>query len=191
MKRLRERRRQLRGQATEVERRVWAQLRAKQFAGFKFRRQHPIGPYVVFCCTRQRLVIELDGHQHAELEVEQRDAMRTKFLNRQGYHVIGFGNHEAMRQFQAVRLRLPSRLLDDAQDYEIRALSGISQLSQQIFKSPQACGVRGLSGKISNRRARSWLWHARIAAEQLSGAYIRWHQHPQVTLPPMYVTAIT
>jgi very-short-patch-repair endonuclease len=87
--------RQLRAQATDVERKLWAQLRAKRFAGFKFRRQHPIGPYFAdFCCAREHLVIELDGDQHAEPEAEQNDAARSAFLNQQGYRVIRSGNHE-------------------------------------------------------------------------------------------------
>jgi very-short-patch-repair endonuclease len=99
----RERRRQLRSQSTEIERNLWAQLRAQRFAGFKFRRQHPIGPYFAdFCCTRRRLVIELDGDQHAEPDAEQYDALRTAFLNQQGYRVIRFGHHEVTRQLEVV-----------------------------------------------------------------------------------------
>ena len=68
-----ERSRRFRAQATEVERKLWARLRAQRFDGFKFCRQHPIGPYFAdFCCTRQRLVIQLDSDQHGEAEVEEK-----------------------------------------------------------------------------------------------------------------------
>ena len=95
--------RRLRAQATEIERKLWTQLRAKRFAGFKSRRQHPIGPYFAdFCCTGRRLVIELDGDRHAEPDAEQHDTLHTAFLSQQGYRVIRFGNHEVTCQFQAV-----------------------------------------------------------------------------------------
>jgi very-short-patch-repair endonuclease len=57
--------------------------------GFKFRRQHRIGPYFAdFCCVAQHLIIELDGSQHAEPEEERKERLRTAYLNRQGYRVL-------------------------------------------------------------------------------------------------------
>jgi very-short-patch-repair endonuclease len=59
--------RKLRENQTDVENRLWAQLRSRQFGGVKFRRQHPIGPFIVdFCCVERGLVVELDGGQHAQ-----------------------------------------------------------------------------------------------------------------------------
>jgi very-short-patch-repair endonuclease len=85
----RDRARRLRAGATPEEQKLWQQLKAKGFAGFKFRRQHPIGPYFAdFCCLKQRLVIEIDGGQHAESEGEQKDAARTGYLNQQGYRMV-------------------------------------------------------------------------------------------------------
>ena len=56
------------------ERKLWAHLRAKRFGGFKFRRQHRIGPYFAdFCCIARRLIVELDGSQHAEPDEERQD----------------------------------------------------------------------------------------------------------------------
>jgi very-short-patch-repair endonuclease len=65
----RDRSRRRRAESTDAERRLWVHLRAKRFSGFKFRRQHPIGPYFAdFCCVARLLVIEIDGSQHAEEE---------------------------------------------------------------------------------------------------------------------------
>jgi len=78
---------------TEAEKRLWKILRRKQFAGFRFRRQAPIGSYVVdFFCPSAKLIIELDGGQHADrLEYDQR---RSEFLNRTGYRVLRFWNND-------------------------------------------------------------------------------------------------
>lgn len=81
----------LRRAATEVEKRFWTAVRNRQLGGFKFRRQHTIGPYVAdFACLEARLVVELDGGQH-DAEV---DAVRTAFLERHGFHVHRVWNNE-------------------------------------------------------------------------------------------------
>jgi very-short-patch-repair endonuclease len=99
----RDRARRLRAESTEAERRLWAHLRAKRFLGFKFRRQHPIGPYFVdFCCVARRLVIEIDGSQHAEEERVDKDVLRTAYLNQQGYQVIRVWNNEVTKQIESV-----------------------------------------------------------------------------------------
>ena len=60
--------RKLRQEFTDAERRMWSALRDRRFCEYKFRRQHPIGPYIVdFACTQRGLAIELDGGQHAEI----------------------------------------------------------------------------------------------------------------------------
>jgi very-short-patch-repair endonuclease len=64
------RRRALRGRATDAERLLWRLLQARQLLGLKFRRQHPVGPYIVdFYCADRRLAVELDGGQHFTVEV--------------------------------------------------------------------------------------------------------------------------
>jgi very-short-patch-repair endonuclease len=76
----------LRNNMTETERRVWSRLRSSQIGGFKFRRQVPVGPYVVdFMCMSERLAIEVDGAGH---EDEQRDERKTRWLRGHGYRVI-------------------------------------------------------------------------------------------------------
>ncbi len=96
---LRDRARRLRRDQTDAERRLWRRLRARQLCGAKFRRQHPIGPYIAdFCCLERRLVIELDGGQHA-LNVAQR---RSEFLAGNGYRILRFWDNEVMEDIEAV-----------------------------------------------------------------------------------------
>ena len=94
---------------------MWAQLRARCCGGFKFRRQHRIGPYFVdFCCVAQHLIIELDGSQHAEPEEERLDGLRTAYLSQQGYRVLRFWNSQVNIELDSVlqftqRSCLPNR----------------------------------------------------------------------------------
>ncbi len=93
--------RQLRKLLTDAERLMWRLLRNRTIDGCKFRRQHPVGPYIVdFICIEKGLVIELDGGQHA-LAVEK-DEKRTRFLNEQGYRVLRFWNNEVLNETEAV-----------------------------------------------------------------------------------------
>ena len=88
----RERSRRLRTESTPEERKLWRHLRAKRFAGFKFRRQHRIGPYFAdFCCIARRLIIELDGSQHAEWGQEEKDAGRTAYSTSKVTEWFDFG----------------------------------------------------------------------------------------------------
>ena len=99
----RDRGRRLRAESTDEERKLWAQLRAKRCGGFKFRRQHRIGPYFVdFCCVAQHLIIELDGCQHAEPEEERLDGLRTAYLSQQGYRVLRFWNSQVNIELESV-----------------------------------------------------------------------------------------
>jgi very-short-patch-repair endonuclease len=91
-----------RGQS-DAERKLWRVLRDRQFAGFKFRRQQPIGPYIAdFACFEARLVIELDGGQHGSDQAIAYDEARTRFMEQEGFRVIRFPNHEVHRNFDAV-----------------------------------------------------------------------------------------
>src|SRR5215210_6886285 len=84
--------RDLRTRETSVEDVLWEELRGRRLDGTKFRRQHPIGTFVVdFCCTARRLAIELDGEVHAE-QLEQ-DAEREAILATAGYRLLRFPNH--------------------------------------------------------------------------------------------------
>ncbi len=93
--------RRLRSNPTGAEKRLWSKIRNKQLAGHRFRRQAPIGPYVVdFFCPEQKLIIELDGGQHAN-QVEA-DTERTAWLESKGYRVIRFWNNEVFDNLDGV-----------------------------------------------------------------------------------------
>lgn len=81
----------LRKTPTIPERNLWTLIRDRQVAGLRFRRQHPIGPYIVdFCCPRAKLVVELDGGAHVLREVE--DAARDDWLRGLGFSILRFSN---------------------------------------------------------------------------------------------------
>lgn len=92
--------RELRQNMTRAEARLWRYLRSAQM-GPSFRRQHPIGPYFAdFCCTSLKIVIELDGGQHAQQAAY--DAARTAFLESKGYAVLRFWNNDVMEALDGV-----------------------------------------------------------------------------------------
>ncbi len=93
--------RELRKSSTDAELRLWMRLKNRNLGGFKFRRQHPVPPYVVdFVCLVRGLIEELDGGQHAEQTA--RDAARTAALELKGFRLIRFWNDEALNQTDAV-----------------------------------------------------------------------------------------
>ena len=97
-----ERARRLRREMTDVEKKLWRRLCADQL-GVSFRRQHPIGDYVVdFYCAPAGLVVELDGDQHGTEEGLAHDARRTAFLSSKGLRVLRFWNHEARTNLDGV-----------------------------------------------------------------------------------------
>jgi very-short-patch-repair endonuclease len=91
----------LRSRQTEAERKLWNRLRNRNLGGFKFRRQVPIDRYFAdFVCIDAKLVIELDGSQHAEQT--DYDAERTVVLETCGFHVLRFWNYQVMRHMDGV-----------------------------------------------------------------------------------------
>ena len=103
--------RNLRKQSKEAEKLLWKNLRAKQLEGFKFRRQQPIGNYIVdFVCFEKGLVVELDGGQHAV--EKEKDMMRDQWLSAESFRVLRFWNTEVLIISFFLRFhRLPSNLL--------------------------------------------------------------------------------
>lgn len=101
----------LRTHQTEAEQRLWYHLRTRRFMGLKFKRQKPMGRYITdFVCMERRLIIEIDGGQHAEqLEYDQH---RDVWLRSQGYTVLRFWNNEVMQQLEGVleQIRIASTL---------------------------------------------------------------------------------
>ena len=91
--------RNLRRELTDAERKLWSFLRAGQLDGLKFRRQHPIPPYIAdFCCIEKKLIVELDGSQHTE----QTDMSRARALQSQGWKMIRFWDNDALLATEAV-----------------------------------------------------------------------------------------
>ena len=96
-----ERARQLRANATEAEVRLWSRIRRKQLDGFRFRRQHPLGRYIVdFFCPEARLIVEVDGGQHGVENLG--DAIRTEWLEKPGYRVVRVWNKDLLAQTEDV-----------------------------------------------------------------------------------------
>jgi len=86
---------EMRRDPTPAELSLWRLVRNRRLTGYKFRRQHPFGPYILdFYCPSARLVIELDGDTHATPEGKQADAERERYLKRRGIEVIRFWNTE-------------------------------------------------------------------------------------------------
>ena len=105
---MRRRARELRKRMTVAERKLWFVLRDRRFAKFKFRRQAPIGRFIAdFVCFERRLVIEVDGGQHADSVSDQR---RDRWFAANGYRVLRFWNNEVMRNLDGVATLLAETL---------------------------------------------------------------------------------
>ena len=93
----------LRENSTEAEVYLWERFKSNQFQGSKFRKQHPIGIYIVdFYCHQCKLIIELDGGYHNNLKQIEKDQERTDFLSFQGLKVIRFTNEKALTSIDEV-----------------------------------------------------------------------------------------
>ncbi len=105
--------RALRHDSTDAERALWHILRARRFLGYKFRRQHPIGPFIAdFACVARRLVIEADGGQRDADTAA--DARRTAWLERDGWRLVRLWNNEILGQPGAVVERIGAGLMEAA-----------------------------------------------------------------------------
>ncbi len=97
----RKRARELRRELTPIEAILWQRLRSRRLADLKFRRQHPIGPFITnFYSAERKLVIEIDGDTHAEQG--RYDASRTAWLEKQGIRVIRFNNRDVLNNLSGV-----------------------------------------------------------------------------------------
>ena len=95
--------RELRHGETDAEKKLGDHLKDRRLEGLKFRRQFPIGEYVLdFYCIEKKLAIEVDGGQHAEDIEIQLDEVRTKFLNGKGVKVLRFWNNDVIQNEEAV-----------------------------------------------------------------------------------------
>ena len=101
--------RNLRKNMTPQERKLWALLRNNQYKNFSFRRQYPIGNYIVdFICWELKLVIEIDGGQHNQPQDIEYDQVRTNFLKEKGFRVIRFWNNDIDNNIEGVFEKLDS-----------------------------------------------------------------------------------
>ena len=100
--------RKLRSQMTDAERKLWFALKDRRFQSFKFRRQVPVGPYVAdFLTFESRLVVEVDGGQHAESD---RDAKRDRWFAESNFRVMRFWNNEVLSNLEGVLTVLAAEL---------------------------------------------------------------------------------
>lgn len=91
----------LRSEMTDAEAHLWRQLRGCQLHGFKFRRQHPVGRFILdFACIEAKLAVEIDGGQHQELQHE--DRQRSLTLETQGWRILRFWNNEVLQNIEGV-----------------------------------------------------------------------------------------
>lgn len=88
---------------TDAERILWKKLRNRELVNQKFRRQHPLGPYILdFYCPSKRLVIEIDGGQHYTPEGKIHDKTREKYLNQHDIEVIRYSDRDVLTKVDAV-----------------------------------------------------------------------------------------
>jgi very-short-patch-repair endonuclease len=93
--------RRLRKDMTEAEKRLWYRIRNRQLSDHQFRKQVPLGSYIAdFCCLKERLVIELDGGQHAE--ITEHELKRRAWMEANGYRVLRFWNNEVFENIEGV-----------------------------------------------------------------------------------------
>jgi len=103
--------RALRARMTDAERKLWFALRDRRFAHFKFRRQVPLGRYVAdFVCFDARLVVEVDGGQHAQ---SMRDKLRDRWLVANGFRVLRFWNNDVLSNLDGVSTRIAEALHEE------------------------------------------------------------------------------
>ena len=132
--------RDLRERQTKAESLLWDVIRAKQLCGLKFRRQHPIDPFVAdFACTKLQTIVEIDGGYH-DYHYEN-DKVRQQYLEKRGWRVIRFSNEEVLEDVDAVSIAI-ARLLD--QEYEFKRRSE----NKSGMASPNAPGDQ------ANRKAK-------------------------------------
>ena len=95
--------RAMRSEMTPAEIRLWHELRAHRLMGLGFRRQHTVGPFIVdFACAACRVIVELDGSQHADDAAVVKDQIRTQQREAQGWQVLRFWNHDVLEDFDNV-----------------------------------------------------------------------------------------
>lgn len=119
-KQLKTKARKLRRKQTDAESLLWYKLRNKQLLGYKFRRQHPIGKYIVdFYCSKNNLAIEVDGGHHAICKQNIYDKKRTANLIRRGVKLIRFWDSDVLQNTDGV-LEIIIRNLEHSEDLTLK-----------------------------------------------------------------------
>lgn len=102
--------RDLRNNPTDAEKKIWQHLRLRNLDGNKFRRQHPVGNFIVdFVCIEKKLIVELDGGQHQESVAY--DSERTEWLESKGYRVVRFWDNDVLLDTDSVMKAIYEALL--------------------------------------------------------------------------------
>ena len=123
----------LRRTQTDAEQKLWYHLRAHRFMGRKFKRQKPIGRYVVdFICIEEKLIIELDGGQHAENT--EYDQERDSWLRSEGYTVLRFWNNELMNEMEGVLEKIRLALSPSPSPTSVRGEEVVKVFSANCLK---------------------------------------------------------
>ena len=122
----------LRQKQTEAEKLLWFKLRNKQLGGVKFRRQQPIGNYIVdFICFEKKLIIEIDGGQHNEALIKENDIQRTKWLEAEGYRVLRFWNSDVMNNAEGVLESISGVLTRETHPHLTSPIKGEEQIVRE------------------------------------------------------------
>ena len=139
--------RELRQRMTLSEKILWQFLRSSSFAGLRFRRQHPIGRYIVdFCCLRKKLIIELDGRYHNATTQEDKD--RDIFLKNRGFRILRFTNDQVFDQIDGLLQTIADELTIDWQKGYHDCVSDV-KYPQRLYAL--LSGVRKNRGKIESK----------------------------------------
>lgn len=103
LRRLKDRRQELRNKPTEAEARLWKVIQHSKLEGRKFRRQHSVSYYILdFYCPEERLAIEIDGYSHDRKDAKEYDVGRTEFLESIGIRVLRFKNYEVLKNLKGI-----------------------------------------------------------------------------------------
>ena len=131
---IRQKAKQLRRNSTDAERKLWSYMRNRQLQSWKFRRQLPIGRFIVdFACTELRIIVEIDGGQHSEQIIY--DLNRTKILQSKGYRVVRYWNNEVLENIEGVLEALTLTLSQRERE--------LKNSSSQREESPTPSPLRG------------------------------------------------
>ncbi len=137
--------RKLRRDQTDAEKLIWSKLRGGRLEGYKFRRQHPLPPYIAdFFCERENLIVEIDGGQHTP----EYDAERTAELTKRGHRIIRFWNNDVLENLDSVMETILMTFKDPSPSHAARGPlplpKGEGEKRVCLGKIVSAHGVKGL-----------------------------------------------